>query len=79
MERNEKTPRAMQEKLREDYILSDLQGNKGHAIGFYRQSGEEIKGMYRFEKGLFTLRSRHENFFWWDFDAEKAPKNRRRL
>jgi len=71
--------RSMFEKLQEDYKRSDSQGNGGHVIGFYREKSENIRAMYRFQKGLYTLRSMQGDFFWWDyqgpFNNEPTRKN----
>ena len=71
MQKQEEMPRlkSMFEKLQEGYRRSDSQGNSGHVIGFYRQNGEEVKAMYRFQKGLYTLRSMQGDFFWWDYQV----------
>ena len=64
----------MSEKLKEDYERSQKDKNRGHAIGFYNELNEAVKDNYEFEdkrlgKGKFTLKSKQDNFFWWDYDA----------
>ena len=71
-----KKVKSMHEKLKEDYQRSVENRTGGHMIGFYNETCEEIKGMYRFEKGLYTLRKKNGNFFWWDYGAEAKKKEK---
>jgi len=68
--------RDMSEKLKEDYERSQKQGNLGHVIGFYNEK-DVINETYEFPKGKFTIRSRHETFFWWNYNAKNKRKNER--
>lgn len=68
--------KSMLDKLKEDYERSQEQGNSGHVIGFYNEK-DVINETYEFSKGKFTIRSRHGDFFWWDYDAKNKGKDER--
>jgi len=78
MENNE--PKTTENKLYEDYIRSAKKGNAGHMIGFYNESKDEIiKARYRFQTnslkpGVFTIKSKKGNFYWWDFELNQKEK-----
>jgi len=74
--------KSMSDKLKEDYERAQRQKNRGHAIGFYNE-GDVINETYEFPKGKFTIRKRHDNFFWWNYDTiggkNERPRFRKRF
>ncbi len=72
--------KSMLEKLTEHYENMEKLYNKdvvdGHAVGFYREIDEIVQGSYETPGGKFTIRSVHDNFFWWNYDPYDKKEKR---
>jgi hypothetical protein len=72
--------KSMLQKLEEDFNQSIEAKIGGHAIGFYSESDRLIEPSYELIyhdphenkkiKGIYTLKSQNESFFWWDYNPE---------
>ena len=64
-----KRPKTMLEKLTSHYEATLKMGNGGHVVVYPRDNLQEIiRPYYIFPKGKFTLKSRNDTFFRWDYD-----------
>lgn len=59
--------KSMLEKLTEFYETTQAMGNFGHAIGFYRENNEIVKGKYEFPNGTYTIEHVNGDFFCWGY------------